>query len=103
REQELDRLIKKLRAAERKLADLTQRQEELQKKAKDAAALTDPEERDQALRRLAREQEKLREQAQEMARELTRRRASRDPHPLNEVAGQMPQAGRQMTGPDDPD
>jgi hypothetical protein len=103
REQELDRLIKKLREAEKKLSDLAQRQEELHKKIKDAAQLPDAQQREQELRRLAREQEKLRQEAQEMVRELTRLRAGRAGQALNEAAGQMRQAGRQMTGGENPE
>src|SRR5262249_48596612 len=75
REQELDRLRKKLQQAEQKLADLTQRQQELHKKIRDAARISDPKKRDQELKRLAREQEQVRTETQEMLRELTRLRA----------------------------
>lgn len=96
REEELDRLAKKLREAEEKLADLAHRQEELRKKAREAEQLGDAQQREQALRRLAREQEQLRQEAQELVRELTRLRAERSAQALSRAGARMGQAGRQM-------
>ncbi len=97
REDELDRLLKKMRQAERKLQELADEQERLQKKVKDANEIKDAQQRDKELHRLAREQEKLRERVQEMARELTRLRAQRAGHELGRAGGQMEDAGRQLT------
>ena len=53
REEELDRLVKKLRQTEKKLQELADEQDRLQKKVREAAKLTDPAERKEALQRLS--------------------------------------------------
>src|SRR5262249_38204231 len=60
REAELDRLKKKLQQAEEKMADLIEKQEQLQKKMREAEKISDAAKREQELKRLAREQEELR-------------------------------------------
>ena len=103
REKELDRLRKKLKEAEVKMADLSRRQQELRKKVQEANQMTDPEARQEELRRLAREQEKLRQEAQEMVRELTRLRMERAARAAGDAAERMQQAGRQLTQNHEPD
>src|SRR5262249_36087404 len=72
REAELDRLAKKLREAEKKLADLVEEQEQLQKKMKEAGKIADPARREEELKRLARRQKELRQKAEEMVQQLSR-------------------------------
>jgi hypothetical protein len=96
REEELDRLIKKLRDADKKLAELTEDQELLQKKVKDAARIADPEKRAEELKRLAREQDRLRKESQEMVRQLTRLRADRAREALSRAGGDMEDAGQSL-------
>src|SRR5262249_44191639 len=74
REAELDRLAKRMRELEKNLDQLTQEQEHLQKKVREAAALADPQKREEELKRLAREQQRLQQKAQEMAETLSRMR-----------------------------
>jgi hypothetical protein len=102
REVELDRLIKKMREAEEKVADLAERQVRLQKKARAAAAMKDAQQRTEALKRLAREQEQLRQETQEMLRELSRLRAERAGQALGQAGGRMQRAGERMEKSDDP-
>jgi hypothetical protein len=97
REDELDRLVKKMKEGEKKLADLDERQEKLRQKMKDAAGLADAAQREQELRRLAREQEQLQKETQEMIRELSRLRADRAGQSLSQASARMQQAGRQMS------
>jgi hypothetical protein len=97
REEELDRLIKKMRQAERELAKLADEQERLQKKVKEASAIEDPQKREQELQRLAREQDKLRKRTQELARDLKRLRVERGGHELTRAGGQMDDAGQQLS------
>ncbi len=103
REKELDRLRKKLKDVEAKMADLGRRQDELRKKVQEANQLTDPMARQEELRRLAREQEKLRQETQEMIRELTRLRAERAARAAADAAERMGRAGQQLTQNQDPD
>jgi hypothetical protein len=96
REEELDRLVKKMKDAERRLADLAQRQEELRKKARQASQTTDPAKRQEELKRLARAQEQLEKETQETVRELSRLRMERARQALTQASGRMQRAGRQM-------
>jgi hypothetical protein len=97
REDELDRLIKKLRQAEEELADLSERQDRLQKKVQEAEQIADARQRAETLKRLAREQEQLQEQTQELVRELSRLRAEGAAQALGEAGGRMQQASRQLS------
>lgn len=96
REQELDRLRKKLQQTQDKVKDLMERQQELRKKMKDAAQIADRQKRRQELKRLAREQERLREETQELLKELTRLRADSAGQSLSEAANQMDRAAQQL-------
>ena len=101
REEELDRLIKKMKNAEEKLADLTERQDRLQKKTKEASQISDPAKRQEELKRLAREQEQLQRESQEMVRELSRLRAEGAGQTLSQASSRMNQAGRRMGQPEE--
>jgi hypothetical protein len=101
REDELDRLVKKLRDAEDKLADLAERQDRLQKKAREASGIRDARQRAEALKRLAREQEELQQQAQDMVRELSRLRAQSASQAMSEAGSRMQRAGQQMNQGED--
>jgi hypothetical protein len=103
REQELDRLRKKLHQAAQKLDDLSRRQQLLRKKAKDAARLSDPKKREQELKRLAREQEQLRKETQDLVRELTRLRADQASQALSGAGSNMDQSGQQLQRGQDSD
>jgi len=101
REEELDKLIKKMKKAEEKLADLAERQDRLQKKTKEASQISDPAKRAEALKRLAREQEQLQRESQEMVRELSRLRAEGAGQTLSQASSRMSQAGRRMGQPEE--
>ena len=103
REAELDQLRKKLKDVQEQMADLAGRQGELHKKIKEASQLTDPKERETQLRALARQQEELRKEAQEMLREVTRLRAEQAGQALNNAQGQMEQAAQQLERGQDPE
>jgi hypothetical protein len=96
REQELSRLVKKLRAAEDKLKSLRQEQQGLRKKIRQAheamQAADDAQENEKQraeLARLMREQRKLEDEIDRFGRELARLRAQ-------EAADQMAAAGGKM-------
>jgi hypothetical protein len=76
-EDELNRLAKKQREAEKELAELLDEQERLQKKIKEADQIPDKERRQEALKGLAREQEQLRKKAKNLLEKLSRLRAER--------------------------
>lgn len=96
REEELDRLIKKIREAEQKLADLTEQQDRLRAKEKASERAADPMKRQEMLKRLAREQERLQQEAQQMVRELSRLRGERAAQALSQASEGMQRAGRQL-------
>jgi hypothetical protein len=72
RENELVRLVKKLREAETQLSELTERQEALEKQFQEAAKNPDQQKRGEDLQRLSRQQEQLKEEAQRISRQLDR-------------------------------
>lgn len=76
REQSLERLVEKLRAAENELAEMRKQQAGLRKRIEQAAAEADPEERRRQLERLAREERRLQEEADRLARRLERLQAN---------------------------
>jgi hypothetical protein len=92
REQELSRLVKQLREAEDELAKLTQQQAGLRKKMKEAAEISDPNERKRQLERLARQQKELEQQAARLARQLKRLQAEQAAQNTSSAAGKMSQA-----------
>ncbi|MCS6850008.1 MAG: hypothetical protein NZ700_02425 [Gemmataceae bacterium] len=97
RERELDRLVKRLREAEKQLLELEEEQERLRQKAQEAARLADARQRERELQRLAREQEKLRQRAQRLTEELSRLRAERAGQALGQAGADMEDAGQQLT------
>ncbi len=103
RADELDQLIAKMREAEKQLNELADEQDRLKKKVKEAQALADPAKREAELRRLSRAQERLRQEAQEMARTLTRLRADRAREALSRAGAPMEDAGKQLQRGEDPE
>lgn len=95
REQELARLVRKLTEAEAQLADLAQREGQMQQAMAQAAALTDSARRQQELARLADQQARLEEEAKQAAGQLERLEASAAAQTLQQATGQMGQAGQQ--------
>ncbi len=97
READLDRLSKKMRQAEKELEELIAEQERLQKKTKEAEAITDPKKREQELQRLARQQRQLQKKAQEALQRLSRLQAGSASQALGRAGEQMEEAGRQLS------
>jgi hypothetical protein len=95
REQELSRLVEKLREAEEQLAQLRDQQEGLRKRMQEAANNPDEAERRRELERLSREQKELREQVERFARKLERLQASQAAQTASNAGGKMGQAGEQ--------
>jgi hypothetical protein len=87
RENELDRLVGKLKEAESHLAGLRQRQQGLRKKFEEAEQLADEEERRRDLQRLAREQKQLQEEIERLGRQLQRLQANRAGDSLAQAGG----------------
>lgn len=96
REQELDRLRKKLDQAEDKLKDLAREQDELRKKVKEARQIADAKKREQELKRLAEKQAKLQKDAEELGRELKRLNADRAARALEGAGEEMERAAKQL-------
>jgi hypothetical protein len=97
REAELDRLIKRMKKAEKELDELIQEQERLQKKVKEAAAKTNAAQREADLKQLARQQQELQKKTKEMMEQLARLRAGRASQALNNADEQMDDAEKQLT------
>ena len=89
RENELVRLVKKLREAENQLDELSKRQEALEKQFQEAAENPDREKGAEDLQRLSRQQEQLEKEAQRISRQLDRLSAP-------EVAEKTKAASRKM-------
>jgi hypothetical protein len=96
RDEDLDRLIKKMKEMEQALADLTEEQDRLREKAKQASQIADPTKRKEALKRLAREQAQLQRQTRELVRTLSRLRAERASQALGRASSEMQRAGQQL-------
>ncbi len=92
RENELVRLVKKLREAETQLDDLTQRQEAIQRQLQQAAANPDEKKRDEDLKRLSRQEEQLKEEAERISRQLERLSAPDAAEKTKLAADKMDQA-----------
>jgi hypothetical protein len=95
-EQEFERLRKKLHESEDKVADLARRQDLLRKKIKAVEAGSDSPERQRELNRLAREQDVLRQETQELLRELTRLQTERGRQALRDAGDAMEETARQL-------
>jgi hypothetical protein len=103
REAEVERLAKKQRQAQKELAELMDRQERLQKRARDAMNLPDGEQRKEALQKLAEEQRKLEDEVAKKARELARLQASKAGQSLAKAGQKMDKAAKQMDRDEDPE
>lgn len=95
RENELARLVKKLRESEQKLTSLRQQQEGLRKKWDAARKMTDEAERRRELERLSRQQRELQQQTERLARRLERLQADRAGRSAAQGGAKMGQAGEQ--------
>jgi len=93
---ELDRLAKKLREKQDQLEKLAQEQEKLQKKVQEAKKLADPKAREEELKKLAKRQQELKEEAEDLARQLSRMRQDRAGQAASQAANQMEQALKQL-------
>jgi hypothetical protein len=95
-EADLDRLIKKNREEEKKLAQLEEEQERLRRKQQEVQKIADAQQRQEELKRLAREQEQLRQKTEEIVKQLSRQRTERSRHALAGAVEQMNEASRQL-------
>lgn len=95
RENELSRLVKKLREAERELEQLREEHEGLRKKTEAAAQEPDPEERERQLKRLARQERELQEKTERFARKLQRLQAERASRTAQQAGQSMAAASQQ--------
>lgn len=95
REHELERLVKRLRESEQKLAELRKQQQGLRKKMREAAQEPDEEKRRQELQRLSREQKKIEEQVERLARQLQRLQADQAGQSMAQAGSRMDDAGQQ--------
>jgi hypothetical protein len=91
--QELPRLMKKLREAEKDAESLRQQQEDLRKEMQRAGQQTNAAQRKAELDRLAERQEQLRQEAERLARRLERLQAEEAPRTMRRVTEEMRQAG----------
>ncbi len=103
REEELDRLAKKMREKEKELAKLIEDQERLQKKVKEARAMPNGAQRDKALKDLKGEQEQLQKRTRQMMEELARLRAGRASHELGKANEEMDDALKQLSRAEEAD
>ena len=97
REAELDRLVKKMREAEKKLDELAVDQEQLQKKVKEAQNIADPQKREEELKKLALQQKALQQRTQDLVKELSRLRVERAGSALSKAGGEMEQAEGELS------
>jgi len=93
REHELERLVKKLQEAEADLDGLHRRQAAARAAADRAAAGPDDAARREMLKRLAQEEQQLRDETERMTRRLERLMARRAAESCSRAAGQMGTAG----------
>lgn len=95
REQELARLVRKLKEGEAQLAEMRREQEGLRRKAREAAEQTDPAARRRELERLARQEKELQNKADKLAKRLQRLQAGGAAKPLSRAGQSLGQAGEQ--------
>jgi len=95
REQELARLVRKLKEGEAQLAEMRREQEGLRRQAREAAEQTDPAARRRELERLARQEKELQNKADKLARRLQRLQAGGAAKPLSRAGQSLRQAGEQ--------
>jgi hypothetical protein len=92
REQELSRLVKRLREAEHELRALRKQQAGLRSKFQEARQIQDEPERKRQLERLSREQKQLQEEAARFARKLERLQAEKAGRSAQSAAAKMSKA-----------
>ena len=97
REQQLERLVKKLREAERQLAEIRRQQEGLRKKMRHAAKIADEQQRREQLKRLTRQQRELEQRARRFARRLKRLQADAAEKSVAQGAARMGDTGQQAS------
>ena len=95
RDQELQRLVKKLREAEDQLAAMREEQAGLRKKLRQAADESDDQARRRELERLAREERRLQQEAARLARTLRRLEAQRAARRMADAAARLAASGEQ--------
>lgn len=95
REQELARLVRKLKEGEAQLAEIRREQEGLRRQAREAADQTDPAARRRELERLARQEKELQNKAEKLAKRLQRLQAGAAAKPLSRAGQSLGQAGEQ--------
>jgi hypothetical protein len=100
RADDADRLTKRLKAGDKQLDELIEKQELLQKKVEKAEAIPDAEQRKSELEKLSREQEKLEREARDLAQRLTRNQGERAADELKRAAREMAQSREQMENGD---
>ena len=93
REHELGRLVKKLREAEKKLANLAAQQRGLEKKLT-ANEQVDEAQRQRELQRLTRQQEQLQQEAERFGRSLARLQAAKAGDSVAKAGGKMEQGAK---------
>jgi len=103
REAEVERLAKKQRNAQKDLAGLMDQQQRLQKKAREAQSHPNPQERQEALQKLAQEQRQLEEEIAKKARELARLQANQASKALGKAGQKMAKAANQLDRGEDPE
>ncbi len=99
-EQELARLVKKLREAETQLAGLRKQQDGLQKKIKEAGEHKDEHERRKELERLSRQQRELAADVDRLTRQLQRLQADKAAVSLSQASQQMDRSSKSASGGD---
>lgn len=95
RENELERLVAKLREAEQQLAKIEKEQEGLRKRLEKAAQIEDENQRRRELERLTRRQQELQEEAERFARRLKRLQADQAGQSTARAGASMGQASEQ--------
>ena len=96
RSDDLDRLAKKMRELEQRIDDLTEQQDHLQKKVKEAQQIPDPQQRQQELDKLAQEQQQLRDEAKDLVEELSRAKADAAARSLSRAERAMDDAQQRL-------
>jgi hypothetical protein len=100
REQELARLVQKLRESERQLADLRQQHDGLRKRVKQAAEQPDHAQGRKELERLSREERPLQDEADRLTRQLQRLQADKAAGSLSRAGDQIGHAGKSAAAGD---
>jgi hypothetical protein len=103
RKDEIERLVKKQKGAQKELDELGERLEKLRKKVEQARKIPDAAQRKAELKKLAEEQRKLEEEARKKSRELARLQAPRAGKEMARAAEEMGKAARKLEEGEDPD